>query len=355
MTRTEKYFMELYQSSILHEAIERAAKIERGTAFRYQQGNHNIPINVHRIAWKRGIQIASSLSINAKEDALLTQKDGGYLLHLKSNMSKRRERFTIAHEIEHTLFYQKERHQIGILDKKELSAEERICNKFARALLVPSEIIYQILPQIPSETPWQVLHNLLNTCSKFDISPPALIPRLEEIYELSETSLILLIFRFRKNRFKRTEEHLRVYGSCALGEFMNIKIPFNISANSLNLNYTEKLFDEWRRLLAEEEKITGGMFILDEMGNIRNLKECTPNWKDEEVFLSGVKRNKNKIGALTSNILISRDDWDEHQAYIITVIKNTKNNLLDINISEDIQRVSPSVQLTLNINNCGEA
>ena len=187
--------MELYQSSILHEAIERAAKIEREASFQYQQDILNIPINVHRIAWNKGIRIASSLSRNAREDALLTQKDDGYLLHLKSNMSQSRERFTIAHEIGHTLFYRNRRHQIGILDKKELSAEERICNKFAITLLVPPEFIHQIMPQIPVETPWQVIYTIGNTCSKFDVSHPALIHRLKETYKSGDTSLILLIFR----------------------------------------------------------------------------------------------------------------------------------------------------------------
>lgn len=331
MTRTEKYFMELYQSSILHEAIERAAKIERETSFRYQQDILNIPINVRRIAWKRRIRIASSLSRNAKEDALLTQKDDGYLLHLKSNMSQRRERFTIAHEIGHTLFYQKMRHQIGILDKNELSAEERICNKFAITLLVPPEFIHQIMPQIPAETPWQVLSTLGNTCSKFDVSPPALIPRLEETYESNETSIIILILCFRKNRFKGTEERLRVYGSCSLGEFKNIKIPFNQSANSLNLKYTEKLFEEWRSLLRGGERKAGGMFRLNTEGNIirriPNNFEWIDNfeWTEEEVCLSGKKRNINKYNLLTSNVLISRNDWNEDQAYIITVIRNKEN------------------------------
>ena len=324
--------MELYQSSILHEAIERAAKIERETSYRYQQDILNIPINVHRIAWKRGIRIASRLSRNAREDALLTQKDDGYLLYLKSNMSQRRERFTIAHEIGHTLFYQKRRHQIAILDKKELSAEERICNKFAITLLVPPEFIHQIMPQIPAETPWQVLSTIGNACSKFDVSPPALIPCLKETYKSSDTSLILLIFRFKKNRFKGKEERLRVYGSCSLGEFENIKIPFNQSANSLNLNYTEKLFEAWRCLLRSGERKAGGMFRVNAEGNIirriPNNFEWIDNfeWTGEEVFLSGKNRNKHKYNLLTSNVLISRSDWNEGQAYIITIIRNIKNS-----------------------------
>lgn len=351
MTYTEKYFLELYQSSILKEAVERAAKIERENAFQYQLDIHNIPINVRRIAWKRGIRIASSLSINERADALLTKNGDGYLLHLKSNMSQRRERFTIAHEIGHTLFYQKKRHQIGILDKKELLAEEKICNKFARALLVPPEFIHQVMPQIPCETPWQVLSTLFNTCSKFDVSPPALLPRLEEIYEFNDASLILLIFCLRKNRFKGTEERLRVYGSCSLGEYSNLKIPFNLSSNSLNLKYTDRLFCKWRRLIAKKEEKSGGMFILDANENLKNIKECAPEWMDEEIYLSGIKRKNNKILSLTSNVLISREDWDENQAYIITVIKSMTNNPLDIDNRGSIKQVFPSTQLILNINN----
>lgn len=323
--------MELYQSSVLHEAIERAAKIERETSFRYRQEILNIPINVHRIAWKRGIRIVSSLPMDAKEEALLTQKDKGYLLHLKPNMPLRRERFIIAHEIGHTLFYHKLKHQIGILDKKELSAEENICNKFAITLLVPFEFVHQIMPQIPAGKPWHVFSTLANTCSKFDISLPALIPRLETTIKSLETSIIILIFCFRKNRFKGTEERLRVYGSCSLGDFKNIKIPFNRSANGLNLKNTERLFEEWRGLLKSGGRKAGGMFRLDEDGNI--IRRVTNNyswidnfgWTDEEVCLSGKNRSKNKYNLLTSSVLISRDDWNEDQAYIITIIRSKSN------------------------------
>ncbi len=331
MTYTEKYFIELYQTSTLHEAIERAAKIERETSFQYPHNMRNIPINVRGIAWKRGIRIGPSLPRNAEEDALLIQKDDGYLLHLRSNSSHRRQRFTIAHEIGHTLFYQKMRHQIGILDKKELSAEENICNKFAITLLVPHEFIHQILPRIPIKTPWQILSTLGNTCSKFDVSLPALIPRLEDIYGYNDTSLILLIFRFRKNRFKGTEERLRVYGSCSLGEFESKKIPFNQSADSLNLIYTEKLFEEWRSLLRRGGGRAGGMFRLNSEGNL--IRRISNNfewiddfaWIEEEVCLSGKKSKKSKYNLLTSNILISRSDWNEDQTYVVTMIRN-KNN-----------------------------
>jgi Zn-dependent peptidase ImmA (M78 family) len=320
--------MELYQSSILHEAIVRAAKIEREASFRYDQDILNIPINVHRIAWKKGIRIAPSLSRNAREDGFLRQKDDGYLLHLKSNMSQRRERFTIAHEIGHTLFYRNRKHQIGILDKKELSAEERICNKFAITLLVPPEFIHQIMPQIPVETPLQVMHAIENTCSKFNVSLPALIPRLKDTYKSKDASLILLIFRFKKNRFKGTEQRLRVYGSCSLGEFKNIIIPFNQSANSLNLNYTEKLFEEWRCILRNGERKAGGMFRLNAEGNIIRRIPYDFGWIDkfewteEELCLSGKKRNINKYNLLSSNVLVSRNDWNEDQAYIVTIIRS---------------------------------
>ena len=73
MAYTEKCFTKLYQTSTLHEAIERAAKIERETWLQYPHNMRNIPIHVRGIAWKRGIRIGPSLRKNTKEDALLTQ------------------------------------------------------------------------------------------------------------------------------------------------------------------------------------------------------------------------------------------------------------------------------------------
>jgi hypothetical protein len=73
MAHTKKCFTKLYQTSTLHEAIKRAAKIERQTSFQYPHNKRNIPFNVRGIAWKRGIRIGPSLPKNTKEDAPLRQ------------------------------------------------------------------------------------------------------------------------------------------------------------------------------------------------------------------------------------------------------------------------------------------
>ena len=73
MAYKEKCFTKRNQTSTLHEAIERAAKIERETSFQYPHNMRNILINVRGIARKRDIRIGPSLPKNTKEDALLKQ------------------------------------------------------------------------------------------------------------------------------------------------------------------------------------------------------------------------------------------------------------------------------------------
>lgn len=99
----------------------------------------------HGLSWPVDIyELALSVKMNIKRDGLksddrawgllLTRRDS-FLTLLRAGISFVQEEFTIAHEIGHTLFYKGQRHQIGILDKKELAAEEEFCDRFAELLL----------------------------------------------------------------------------------------------------------------------------------------------------------------------------------------------------------------------------
>jgi hypothetical protein len=73
MAYIEKSFAKHNQTLKLREAVERAAKIERGASFQYQHNARNTLIYSCGAAWQRGLGIGPSLPKKPVKDALLLQ------------------------------------------------------------------------------------------------------------------------------------------------------------------------------------------------------------------------------------------------------------------------------------------
>lgn len=124
LTYTEQYFLSKYKKSNLIVAIKLAVKL-----IIIQAQSQNIYDIV------KFLKITITRTSEITYHGLLCTNTKGFIMYLKNQLSEFDEKFTIAHEIGHTLFYENLRHQIGILSKNELSKEEYICNKFASLLL----------------------------------------------------------------------------------------------------------------------------------------------------------------------------------------------------------------------------
>lgn len=182
-SQSAKYFTALYHSATLRGAIERAARQEiEVSLFGEAIG---IPIDVERIAMRRRIEIHECDRNIGCKLARLVPKHGGFLAELRPDSTEKRRRATLAHEIGHTLFYRDDgnrpRHQIGILNETERRAEEEICERFARALLMPAERLSAAMLPIPAASPAVMLNQLHNTSQKFLVTLPQLASRLSEI------------------------------------------------------------------------------------------------------------------------------------------------------------------------------
>src|SRR5437660_10792138 len=136
-TRTARYFLSKFRTATLKGAIELAAQRERERLFTGFEECCSVPVDVEAIAQRKGLKLVELPLGSSSRDAELRPASDGFLVRLKPRVSEGRRRFTIAHEIGHSLFYDHGRHQVGLLDERESRAEEWICQKFASALLIP--------------------------------------------------------------------------------------------------------------------------------------------------------------------------------------------------------------------------
>ena len=240
-------------------------------------------MDVKRIAERKGIRFGPDLPREAIEDARLIPRREGFLLHLNPNRTHTRKRFTVAHEIGHTLFYRGIDHQIGVLDKKEIEMEELICDKFASAFLMPHTAVSRSISMIPDGTPWEAFATIENICKKLEVSIPALISRILAVSPSSKFPYILLQFHYKENQFTGLAKRLRVHRGVSLGKLNNTKIWFNQSAQNLNMHSAATLFKEWNQVDHHNKLV--GRYTLDSKGNIVRAAQDTLCWVSEEINL----------------------------------------------------------------------
>lgn len=100
--------------------------------------NYSIPISLNNITKKFGIKTISNNSL--KDDALLFIENGSYKIEFSKPKNWKRQRFTIAHEIFHVIIYELF-HDIIDFSKVDISELERLCDKGASELLIPTKSI----------------------------------------------------------------------------------------------------------------------------------------------------------------------------------------------------------------------
>ncbi len=103
----------------------------------------SLPVNLVSLARHQGIQQIKEMDIRL-DGQLLELEDGGYEVILSKNASVTRKRFTLAHEIAHTLLFAGQ-------DSEGLAcgddAVEELCNAAAAEILIPSRFLQKIFPK----------------------------------------------------------------------------------------------------------------------------------------------------------------------------------------------------------------
>lgn len=110
-------------------------------------GVKTAPVSVEEIAKKRNIKIAKSVQL--KSDGFLMPQRNGFIVKTKKGLNETKYRFTLAHEIGHTLFFDlttsppTKRYPYCLLD----AGEELLCDRAAAEILMPRVIFKPKLEQ----------------------------------------------------------------------------------------------------------------------------------------------------------------------------------------------------------------
>jgi hypothetical protein len=327
-THTAKYFMGLYGQSTLHRAIEVAAvktRQEAGLLLGFD-GFCKVPVDVENIAKQRNITLGKDLHPSAEEDALFSFSENIGVVKLNRDRPETRIRLTLAHEICHKFFYQKNGvHQIGLPDIRELKAEEKICTEFAGALLMPYLHVQNFLRQIPNDSPGKILAALEDMARCYKVSMPALIARIGQVSSPSTFFGIVLCLKYMNNLYTNSDAQLRVAICPTIGGPVNFRTWRNRTAKGVNLQSVETLYVNWKERFCLECEPIGGRYSLNPDGEIiRITQNHLMSWMPEKVNLSVLEYGKwhnQTFPVLTISCLYAARGWKADKAYIISILK----------------------------------
>lgn len=337
-TKTGRYFANAYHTATWRGAVEAAARIERERLLSGLEDFCHVPVDVNAIGERRGLRIVEDLPSMDRRDAELQVVSDGFLVHLKPGVPEKRKRFTIAHEIGHSLFYRNGQHQIGILDEREIQAEEIICHEFARALLLPREPVRESLKLLMNASAWSVLNQLEGVVNRFQVSMPALVARLGAI-KLYVDPILILILRYRNNQKTGQDPKLRIIQSVALGGANPLRTFSNQSVEGLHFQSAWNLFSEWKDQLRDGLEITGGRYAWHPN---RGLFRPTPDTElpviDQiELSIQHLGRwHKEVVQVSAAIFLYSRSQDTEHDAYVVAVLKPSEKLAIQDSCGSDV-------------------
>ncbi len=158
----------------------RAAILEAATALRSSAQVHEPPIDVDRILPLRKIVNKSFFNSTDSPEAVLVPTHQGFTIRLRPGLHPTRTKFSEAHEIAHTFFYDISKHppqrllafSSSVLANRK---EEGICNDFARELLMPLELVRLYADRFQGLSSWDLLQNVK---AKFAVSTEVAARRL---------------------------------------------------------------------------------------------------------------------------------------------------------------------------------
>lgn len=101
------------------------------------------------------------------------QKDSIYRTE-ENNVTVERKRFTALHELAHILF--------PLLETMDYNKKERMCHRFASAILLPKEVVYTYVGQIRDNLSVSELSSLR---TMYGVSVAAIVHRLRDLSVIS--------------------------------------------------------------------------------------------------------------------------------------------------------------------------
>jgi Zn-dependent peptidase ImmA (M78 family) len=160
---------------------------------RIATGQISAPVNLDPIMVHRRIVAVHWFSNPGALGASLVPTQKGFLLRLSKETAEERKRFSIAHEIGHTFFYDlRTTSPMRLIPirrgSKAAAKEEDICHAFARSLLLPFELLADMLRQTEDLTP---LDQICTIARKFRVSIECAVRRI--LYDTEQLSTTIVI------------------------------------------------------------------------------------------------------------------------------------------------------------------
>jgi len=157
---------------------------EKSTSILKEYELLKLPINVNKLSKKLGVGVEPS-NFNDEVSGLFVIKDSKPFIAYNVNQSKKRRRFTIAHELGHFILHSKnkslfvDKNKSVMYRNSESSTgellKEREANAFAAALLMPISLIQSEIKDLNGD---DIIEKL---ASKFNVSTQAMSFRLSNL------------------------------------------------------------------------------------------------------------------------------------------------------------------------------
>lgn len=318
-TRTTRFFLDRYKAATVRGAVERAAGTFRSSLLGADHAS--VPVDVERLAERVRIRFGDDLGRDCEQDARLQATANGFVVRFRACLTPGQRRFALAHEIGHTLFYDGQRHQIGVRAQREFEAEEKICNRFASALLMPAETTLGLVSPLRVGTPWGIIRDLETQSRRLRVSLPALITRIGSL-GVSSAPAMIPVFRWQRSRKTGEDPQLRLWIRCELGTARTAWIWWNRTARGVGLHHAARLFGSWRTSFPNREQTSGGRFCWHPTEGLVRASENSVSWQQEtiEVATRTWKTMNKSVRVSTAHYLYAPPGAEMTRVYVVSLV-----------------------------------
>lgn len=174
-------------------SVEEVEEISQLVRTDWELGINPIPDLIDLLESKGILVISTDVEINSKFDGLQAEVNGQPVIVISSHWSGDRQRFTLAHELGHILVN-------GLLS--EGVDEEKVCNRFASAFLLPKKAFVAHFGKKRYDIEARELYLLKH---EFGVSMSACLYRAKDLGVIPESLYKKTIIAFSKKGWKKQE------------------------------------------------------------------------------------------------------------------------------------------------------
>jgi hypothetical protein len=242
MTRTEEYLLNRTAAPTVKQAVERLCA---ALAARPAVAAPNGRVDVDALAASVGLTISQSSDGMGRALARLVPGSSRMRIVVRPGLSRSAARFAIAHEVGHTFFFERTetgfKHTVGLLSAPELRAEERICDRFARAMLIPASRVEAHLDSCEAMTCGGILVQFDAFARTLGVGIKTLILRCSDL-RLAIDDVTVVCWEAKR---ARRPSRLNLQAVAVAADRGAPKIPIGTFARDFGLGSCSKLLAAW--------------------------------------------------------------------------------------------------------------